>query len=110
MAIIEALKALRVQGCVVKIYTDSQYMSNSWNRGWLTAWQQRGWCDRHKKPIKNKDLWQEFVQLSSAHHLTLIWVRGHSGVEGNEIVDSQATQARLTAKPLIDHEYEQLIQ
>lgn len=108
MAVLAALRALRRQHCYLKIYTDSQYIAHAWNKGWLAGWQSRGWQKRHNKqaPLKNVDLWQELVRLTSSHQVEFEWVRGHSGIKGNEIVDAAATQARKVATPLIDQVYE----
>ena len=109
IAVLEALRAVRAKACYLKVHTDSQYIANAWNQGWLVDWQSRGWVRRKaKNPLKNLDLWQELMRLTSSHHVEFIWVKGHSGIQGNEIVDAEATQARLTAKPVIDRPYEAL--
>lgn len=108
MAVLAALRALRRQHCYLKIYTDSQYIAHAWNKGWLVSWQSRGWQKRNNKqsPLKNVDLWQELLRLTRSHQVEFGWVRGHSGIKGNEIVDAAATEARRVGEPLIDQVYE----
>ena len=59
---------------------------------WLTRWKVRGWKTAAKKPVKNQDLWQALDQAISLHEIEWKWVRGHSGVPGNEEADALANQ------------------
>ena len=53
----------------------------------------RGWVTADRKPVKNQDLWQRLDELAAAHTIEWHWVKGHSGVPGNERVDLLANQA-----------------
>ena len=91
VAAIEALKALK-RGCRVELFTDSQYL----RRGvleWMEAWKQREWKTAGKKPVKNRDLWEELDLQLSRHDVVWHWVKGHSGNPGNEQADSLANDA-----------------
>ena len=90
-AVIRALEALKRE-CKVAVYTDSQYVRNG-IREWLAQWKRRGWKTADKKPVKNQDLWQRLDELIVPHRLEWHWVRGHSGVAGNERVDRLANEA-----------------
>jgi ribonuclease HI len=90
-AVIRALEALnrRVQA---NLYTDSEYV----RRGvleWMPEWKSRGWLTAARKPVKNRDLWEQLDRLVAAHDIDWHWVRGHSGVAGNERVDRLANAA-----------------
>ena len=100
MAAIQALTALK-QRCRVALYTDSTYVRSGITE-WVRAWRARGWRTADKKPVKNQDLWERLDALAQQHNLEWHWVRGHSGVAGNERVDqlaNEAIDAMLAAGP-----------
>jgi ribonuclease HI len=88
MAVIVALEALKKDGLNVKIFTDSQYVVNSVEKGWLWSWVKTGFKDK-----KNKDLWQRFIPAFKKHHVKFNWVKGHSTNPMNNRCDELATQA-----------------
>jgi ribonuclease HI len=90
-AVIRALEALR-RPVEARIYTDSEYVRRGITE-WLVSWKARGWRTADKKPVKNQDLWERLDELAASHRLEWHWVKGHSGVEGNERVDRLANQA-----------------
>ena len=90
-AVIRALEALK-RPARARVYTDSEYVRRGITE-WLTAWKSRGWRTAARKPVKNQDLWQRLDELAAAHSIEWHWVRGHSGVPGNERVDLLANQA-----------------
>ncbi len=90
MAVIEALRALK-RRCVVKVYTDSQYVQKGITE-WLPGWKARGWKTAEKKPVKNADLWQILDTLAQEHDISWHWVRGHNGHPGNERADALANR------------------
>jgi ribonuclease HI len=90
-AVIRALEALR-RPVEVRVYTDSEYVRRGVTE-WLESWKARGWRTADKKPVKNQDLWERLDELIVPHRIEWHWVRGHSGVEGNERVDLLANQA-----------------
>ncbi len=89
-AAICGLRALRYP-CAVMLYTDSRYLVDAVNCGWLEGWRAAGWR-RGKEELKNPDLWQEFYDLLSTHSVTMNWVKGHDGHPYNERCDSLATE------------------
>lgn len=91
MAAISALSALR-RRCSVKLYTDSKYVLQGLTE-WLPQWKARGWKTAARAPVKNKDLWELLDTAASAQDIEWIWVKGHSGHEGNEFVDALANRA-----------------
>lgn len=88
-AVIEALRALKRPDCVIDLYTDSRYVLDGLNQ-WLPGWKQRGWKTSSKKPVLNQDLWQTLDELAQQHQIRWHWVRGHSGMPGNELADELA--------------------
>lgn len=88
-AVIKGLKALK-ESCRVKIYSDSSYVVDAFNRGWISDWQKNGWKNSSKQPVKNVDLWQELVNLTEIHQVTFIKVKGHSDNEYNNRCDKIA--------------------
>ena len=89
-AAIEGLKALKTE-CTVDLYSDSQYLVNAINKGWLENWKKKGWRKADKSVVLNDDLWKELDELLSKHEVTFIWVRGHDGHEYNERCDVLAS-------------------
>lgn len=92
-AVLEGLKALKVRNWQVKIYTDSAYIVNAFDRGWLKTWAQNGWITSGKKPVANQDLWQEIKRQTGNNRVQVIKVPGHKGVKWNERCDELARQA-----------------
>ena len=88
MAIIKGAEALK-RGCSVDIYTDSTYVMKGMTE-WLDGWKQRGWRTASKQPVKNVDLWQRLEKALNRHEVKWFWVKGHSGVPGNERADELA--------------------
>lgn len=90
-AAIEGLKALK-ESCSVKLYSDSAYLVNSFNKGWLDNWKRNGWArGKKKEELKNQDLWKELEQLVKIHSVEFIKVKGHSDNEYNNRCDKLAT-------------------
>jgi ribonuclease HI len=90
MAVICGAEALK-RGCSVDIYTDSTYVMKGITE-WLEGWKKRGWRTASKKPVKNVDLWQRLEKALDRHEVKWYWVKGHSGVPGNERADELARQ------------------
>ena len=87
-SVISALEALR-EPCEVELYTDSQYVANAVNLGWLSSWQKKGWT-RKGGDVKNPDLWIKLVPLLEKHKVAFIWVKGHADNEYNNRCDELA--------------------
>ena len=68
----------------MRFYSDSAYLINCMNDGWHLKWQQNGWRNSAKKPVKNTDLWRELLRVAEPHTVKWIKVKGHSGVAANE--------------------------
>ena len=91
IAVIRALEALK-RPVRARIFTDSEYVRRGITE-WIVGWKAREWRTAERKPVKNRDLWQRLDELAALHQIEWHWVRGHSGVPGNERVDQLANQA-----------------
>jgi ribonuclease HI len=91
-AVIEGLRALR-EPCVITIYADSTYVINPFVKGWIKAWETRGWKKKDGQPVLNPELWQELVVEVARHEVVWEWVKGHEGHTYNERCDSLAVAA-----------------
>lgn len=89
---ISALSALK-EPCEVDLYTDSQYISNAINKGWLISWKAKNW-KRKDGELKNIDLWQELDRLLSIHKVVFHWVKGHADNKFNNRCDELAVKER----------------
>jgi ribonuclease HI len=90
-AAIEGLRALK-RPCKVDLKTDSKYVLQGMTE-WLAGWKRKGWKTAGNKPVKNVDLWRALDAEVARHDIEWHWVKGHSGVEGNEIADRLANEA-----------------
>ena len=102
-AVIRALAALKRRS-KARVHTDSEYVRRGITE-WIVAWKARDWRTADRKPVKNRDLWEQLDALAAAHDVEWRWVKGHSGVPGNERVDALATAAidALTADTAAGH-------
>ena len=91
-AVIEALKQLKYP-CEVDLYSDSAYVVNAFNQGWITNWVKNHWKTAGKEPVKNQELWQELYELTKVHKVNFIKVKGHSDNEYNNRCDELARNA-----------------
>ena len=92
-AAVSALKALK-EPCRVYLYSDSKYLVDSLMKGWVIAWEKRGWVKADKKPALNADLWQELLRLDKVHEITYHWVKGHADDDYNNRCDELAVAQR----------------
>ncbi len=99
LAAVMALETLR-ETCRVELFTDSRYVRDAVEKGWLAAWRKNGWKTAAKKPVKNRDLWERLLPQLARHTVKMHWVEGHAGHPENERVDVLArTQACLPDLP-----------
>ena len=90
-AVIEALRRLK-KPCRVKVTTDSNYVVKGMTE-WVDGWIRKNWVNSKKKPVLNRDLWEQLLGLSRSHRIEWQWVRGHHGHPQNERCDSLAKSA-----------------
>ena len=88
-AVIEALKMLK-ESCSVTLTTDSQYVCNAINKGWIKNWIAKNWR-KNGKPIPNTELWLELLEQLDRHSVRFVWVKGHNGHAENERCDRLAS-------------------
>ena len=91
-AILEGLKALK-EPCEVDLYSDSAYSVNAFNQGWIWNWIKKGWKTSSGEPVKNREIWEELLQLTKTHKVTFHKVKGHSTNELNNRCDELARNA-----------------
>lgn len=90
-AVIRALSELN-QPCEVIATTDSKYVVDAVEKGWLKSWQQNGWRTSGKKTVANRELWEQLIPLLETHIVKFVWVKGHAGHPENERCDALATK------------------
>ena len=88
LAVIRGLETLKRDDLKVKIYTDSRYVSDAVNKGWLFSWETKRFKNK-----KNVDLWQQFLILYRKFSVEFIWVKGHASIPENERCDQLAVEA-----------------
>lgn len=102
LAVIEGLKALKKEGMTVEVVSDSKYVVDAINKGWLRSWIKKGF-----KGKKNVDLWKQLIPLLQKHRVGFHWVKGHNDHPQNERCDRLAVEASEGPDLLIDQGYEQ---
>jgi len=103
LAVIRALQELKSSSYAIQIYSDSKYVVDAVDKGWIWNWQKKGFKDK-----KNPDLWQMYIPLHQQFKPKFIWIKGHNGHPDNERCDQLAVAAAESSRLLIDHGYEQL--
>lgn len=101
MAVCVALEMLKFEGSDVTIYSDSKYVVDAVEKGWVFGWEKTGF-----KKKKNPDLWRQFLALYRKHHVKFIWVKGHANIPENERCDQLAVAAYKAPNLQIDEYYE----
>jgi ribonuclease HI len=91
IAAIEGLRALK-RNLPVRVTTDSQYLKKGMTE-WLAGWLKKGWKNSQNKPVANKDLWEQLLELQKIHKIEWCWVKGHAGHAENERCDELARAA-----------------
>jgi len=88
MAVIDGLESLKIPGSKVTVYTDSRYVSDAVEKGWLFQWESKAF-----KKKKNPDLWIRFLKVYRKHKVKFVWIKGHSSNPENELCDALAVAA-----------------
>ena len=92
MGAIAGLEALK-EPCEVTLTTDSQYLVNAIEKGWVYKWKANGWMRNNKEEALNRDLWERLLRVMEKHIVRFQWIRGHAGHAENERCDRLAVQA-----------------
>jgi ribonuclease HI len=103
MGVITCLEALKFDGCDVTIYSDSRYIVDAVEKGWLYGWEKKAFKDK-----KNPDLWRRYLMVSRRHKVRFVWVKGHDGNPENERCDQLAVAAARGGNLLEDTGYVEL--
>jgi ribonuclease HI len=90
-AAIEGLKSLK-EPCEVEVITDSEYVKNGITT-WVHNWKLRDWMTKEKKPVVNRDLWEELDDVAAKHTITWSWTKGHASHADNNRCDELAQMA-----------------
>lgn len=101
LAVIVALETLKRPGLDVQVYSDSKYVVDAVEKGWVMGWERKNFKDK-----KNPDLWKRFLKVYRQHRVSFHWVKGHAGNPNNERVDALAVAAYQTDNLGVDEAYE----
>lgn len=101
LAVIIGLESLKVEQANVTVYSDSKYVVDAVEKGWL-----KNWLKKDFKGKKNKDLWLRFSDIHQKHRVRFQWVKGHAGIPENERCDQLAVEAAEGINLLVDEGFE----
>ena len=104
LAVIAGLEAIKKEGIPVTIYSDSKYVVESIEKGWIWGWEKKNFSKK-----KNPDLWQRYIPLHKKYKPKFVWIKGHAGHPENERCDQLAVAAAEGYELLVDEEYENSI-
>lgn len=90
LAVIVGLEALKIENSQVTVYTDSRYVADAVNKGWVFSWVTKRFKDK-----KNPDLWIRFLEVFKKHKVKFIWIKGHNENPHNERCDQLAVEASM---------------
>jgi ribonuclease HI len=102
LAVIRGLQAIKKEGIPVSIFSDSEYVVNSVEKGWIWNWEKKNFSKK-----ANADLWKQYIPLHNKFKPKFHWIRGHAGHPENERCDYLAVKAATSGNLLADMEYEQ---
>jgi len=100
LAVITALEAIKWESADVTIWSDSSYVVDAVEKGWVFSWEKKGFAKK-----ANPDLWARFLTVYRRHHVRFQWIRGHNGHPENEQCDRMAVAAAAGDNLLTDEEY-----
>jgi ribonuclease HI len=101
LSVILSLEKIKKMGCQVIVYSDSKYVLDSINLGWVYNWQKKGFKDK-----ANVDLWKRFLLIDKKHDVKFVWVKGHASNKENNRCDELAVAASKTINLKVDEGYE----
>lgn len=101
LAVIKALEAIKKPGWEVLVYSDSKYVVDAVEKGWVFGWEKKGYKNK-----KNPDLWQRFLKIYRQHKVKFQWVKGHAGHPENERCDELAVEAAEGTDLKVDTAFE----
>jgi ribonuclease HI len=101
LSVIEGIDAMKKPGMSITVYSDSKYVVDSVEKGWVFGWVKKGF-----KGKKNVDLWKRFLEVYAKHNVKFVWVKGHACNHYNEICDQLAVAAAHESNLPPDHGYE----
>jgi ribonuclease HI len=100
LSVIVALESIKVPGSNVTVYSDSKYVVDSIEKGWVFGWQKKNFSGK-----KNADLWARFLRIYPKHKVKFVWVKGHAENPFNERCDELAVAAALGGNLIVDEGY-----
>ncbi len=101
LAVIIGLETLKISNSNVKIYSDSRYVVDSVEKGWVFKWEKKLYKNK-----KNIDLWKRFLKIYREHKVEMQWIKAHANIPENEICDRLAIKASKQEKLMTDEAYE----
>ena len=100
MGVIKALECLK-EKCSVTVYSDSKYVVDAIEKGWVTKWKKNNWMRNAKEKALNTDLWSELLVLLDYHTVSFVWVKGHADNIENNRCDNLARNA-ISSPPCLE--------
>lgn len=103
LAVIVGLESLKYRGTLVTVYSDSKYVVDAIEKGWLN-----NWINKSFRKVKNPDLWIRFNKVYREHQVKFVWVKGHADNVENNRCDELAVAASKSAGLFVDEVFEEM--
>lgn len=101
MGVITGFEALKTK-CDVEVISDSKYVCDAFNKGWIYSWMKKGWKKSDNEPVKNRELWERLLKAMDGNKVTFTWIKGHAGHRENERCDTLASNSAKSSELLDD--------
>lgn len=107
-AVIEGLKAIKINGAEIKVYSDSAYVVNCFRNGWYKTWLKNGWRNSQKKAVENKELWEELLnEIKKQGSVTFFHLKGHINTKKEEHVERYMN--KFNESNVVNYSYDEFI-
>ena len=108
-ALLEALKAVKKDGQVIHVFSDSSYLMDCFRKRWYVKWLDNGWKTAAKKPVENQDLWKELLPYLDRHEISFYRVKGHVGLDKSSASDLDKLYSKFTEWNGTEFSYEDFV-
>ncbi len=110
-ALLEGLKCLKRYNLKLNIYSDSAYVINGLTQKWYVNWEKNGWKTSQKKPVENKELWEQIISIiKKIDNISYFHIKGHLDINNSKEVDKWKNKFEKSYGKISTKEFNRLIE